>query len=1043
MVHTDFALRRPVTTLMTFAAIAVIGIVASRLLPLEQYPDVSFPFMGAGVPFPGSTPEETEELITRPIEDALATLPGIEEIHSTSTDQDARFEIRFAWGTDINTAGFEVRTKLDAVRAQLPKTADRMWMWMASAADAPMLTVRFSADQDLSTQYDLLDRYFKKPIERLDGVARVELAGVEAREVRILVDPGRLAAHAVDVRELVRLLEKSNFSVGAGQITGNGERLMVRPIGEFRSLDEIRNLVIKGNVHVSDVASVELVSPEINFRRHLNGRPAVGLDVFKSTQANVVEVVARVLAVIEHNKALPQMQGVNVFVIDDQAESIKSSLSDLTEAGLIGAALAFVVLFLFLRHWPTTLIVSAAVPLSLLVTLAVMYFVGLTINVMSMMGMMLAIGMLVDNAVVVTESVFRHRQLDPDNPQAATLAGVKEVGVATLAGTATCVVVFLPILFGSNNQISIWLTHAAIPICVAMIASLIIAQTLIPMVTSRFPAPPPIDSRSWIARLQDRYTRTLDWSIHHRGWTALALFVVLALTVGLLVLSSMYPGKFLKFDPGAQDAGTQVFLNYNIKGSHPIDRVEQAVVKMENHLDARAKEFGIKSVYSVYDATHAHSVIVLKERDDGGMRAQEFIEKAEGSLPEIIIGKPGFKWDDENAMGGQRFSVQLTGESSEKLAVLSDEVARVLASVKGLESVRSEAREGDEEVQIVVNRRRAAALGLTSADVAQAVAAGMRGDRLREFRGTERELTLRLAFRESDRQTIDNLAEFPIYLPSGTRVPLSAVSDFRIARGPRAIERIDRLTSVAVTGNVKKDATLDGVGKDVEALMNNYQMPPGYSWKLGKGFDHQDENSQTMLFNLLLAIAMIYLVMAAVFESTVYPMSIITSIFMAIVGVVWLLFVTRTTVTLMAFIGVQILIGVVVNIGIVLVAHINELRATGMERMAAIVQAGRDRLRPILMTTLTASLGLLPLAAGDAQLAVGGGGPSYAPMARSIMGGLLAGAVMSLFVVPAFYVWIDNGAERVKRFMLRTRVLDAPTTPTPVDNGQPATATEP
>jgi HAE1 family hydrophobic/amphiphilic exporter-1 len=559
-----------------------------------------------------------------------------------------------------------------------------------------------------------------------------------------------------------------------------------------------------------------------------------------------------------------------------------------------------------------------------------------------------------------------------------------------------------------------------------MVASLIIAQTLIPMATSRFAAPPPVDAGSWIARLQDRYTKTLDWSIHHRGWTAFALVAVLALTVGLLMLSSAYPGKFLKFDPGAQDGGNQVFLGYNIKGSHPIDRVEAAVQTVERHFEGRREELGIKNFYTIYDQTSAFSIVVLNARDDGGLKAQDFIARAQEGLPEIIIGHPSFKWDDANSMGGQRFSVQLTGESTEKLAELGDEVARVMSSVQGLEAVRSEAREGDEEVQIVVNRQRAAALGLTSSDVAQAVAAGMRGDRLREFRGTERELTLRLAFRESDRQTIDNLAEFPIYLPSGTRVPLSAVADFRIAKGPRAIERVDRLTSVAITGNVIKESTLDAVGKEVEALMKNYQLPPGYTWKLGKGFEQQDENSQTMMFNLLLAIAMIYLVMAAVFESTVYPMSIITSIFMAIVGVIWLLFLTRTTVTLMAFIGVQILIGVVVNIGIVLVAHINELRATGMERMAAIVQAGRDRLRPILMTTLTASLGLLPLAAGDASLAVGGGGPSYAPMARSIMGGLLAGAVMSLFVVPAFYVWIDNGAERVKRFMRRTRVAAAP-----------------
>ena len=228
---------------------------------------------------------------------------------------------------------------------------------------------------------------------------------------------------------------------------------------------------------------------------------------------------------------------------------------------------------------------------------------------------------------------------------------------------------------------------------------------------------------------------------------------------------------------------------------------------------------------------------MLNPRAEGGLKTQEFIAKTQDSLPEIIIGKPSFKWDDENSMGGQRFSVQLTGESTEKLALVADEVARVVSSAKGLEAVRSEAREGDEEVQIIVNRQRAAALGLTSGDVAQAVAAGMRGDRLREFRGTERELTLRLAFRESDRQTVDNLAEFPIYLPTGIRVPLSAVADFRIAKGPRSIERLDRLTSVVITGNVKPDATLDGVGKEVEALMNNYQLPPGYTWKLGKGFD--------------------------------------------------------------------------------------------------------------------------------------------------------------------------------------------------------------
>jgi hydrophobic/amphiphilic exporter-1 (mainly G- bacteria), HAE1 family len=1026
VIHTNFALRRPVTTLMTMAAVALLGVVGARLLPLEQFPDITFPFMGVQIPYPGSTPEETEELVTRPVEDALATLAGIEEIRSTSNENEATFEIRFGWGTDVDAASFEVRTKLDSIRNQLPKGADRILMFTASSGDQAVVTLRLSAEGDLSSQYDLLERFLKKPIERLDGVARVVLAGVEPHEVRILVDSGRIAAHGIDLQRLVRLLERSNFSVSAGQITAQGERLSVRPIGEFRSLDDIRSLVIDGNVRIGDIAEVELVSPELTLKRHLDGKPAVGLEVFKTTDANIVDVVDRVLEVVRRADQLPQMQGITLFVMEDQADAIRKSLSEVRIAGLIGGAFAFVVLFLFLRHWPTTLIVSLCVPLSLLATLAALYFFGLSINVMSMMGMMLAIGMLVDNAVVVTESVYRHRQLEPGNPIGATLAGVREVGVATLAGTATCVVVFLPILFGSRNQITIFLTHVAIPIVVAMTASLIIAQTLIPMLTARFAPPPAVRAGSWFARLREGYARMLEWTLRHSGKTAGILVGVIGLTVALLVVSAKFPDKFLKFDMFAQDAGREVFINYNINGVHPLDRVEAAVNTLEGFFHRRRDELGIKSIYTYYEQSRAGTILILKPAEDGGMKPMQFIARVSDQLPEIIIGKPGFDFDDDG-VGGERFSVQLSGESTERLAVIAEDVARVLQSVDGLESVRSEAKEGDEEVQIVVDRARAAALGLDPRAVATAVSGALRGDKLREFRGDERDLTMRLAFRENDRQTVDDLARLPLFLPNGEQLTLGNVATLRLARGPRAIERTNRLTAVVVTANIAQDSTLTAVKPRVEALLANYQMPPGYTWKLGRGFENEDEASMTMVFNLLLAIAMIYLVMAAVFESTLYPLSIITSIVMAIIGVLWFLFATRTTVTFMALIGVQILIGVVVNIGIVLVAHINELRASGLERMEAILQAGRDRLRPILMTTLTASLGLLPLADlipfvdREAQLAVGMGGPSYAPMARAIMGGMLFGALTSLFIVPAFYVWLDNALRALKRFLASTR----------------------
>lgn len=1031
MIHTALALRRPVTTLMIFAAVAVIGAVAARMLPLEQYPDVTLPFMGISIPYAGSTPEEVEQLIVHPVEEALATLPGIDEIRSTATESEAMFEIRFAWGADVEAASFELRSKLDSIRDQLPRTANRIQIFTASLADQPIVTIRLSGEGDLSERYEVLERHLKRPIERIDGVARVELAGVEPREVRILVDSGRLAAHGIDVRQLVSLLERSNFSVSAGHLTGADQRLSVRPIGELRSLEDVRNLVIVGNVRVGDVAQVELVSPEKLVRRRLDGRPAIGLDVYKSTGANVVEVVDRVMEAVHRAEALPQMRGIRLFVIDDQAHAIRSSLADVRDAGLVGAAFAFVVLHLFLRHWPTTLIVSLAVPLSLLCTLAALHFFGLSLNVLSLMGMMLAIGMLVDNAVVVTESVYRHRQLDPHHPREATLAGVKEVGVATLAGTATSVVVFLPILFGSPSEITIILTHVAIPIVVAMTASLLIAQTLVPMLIARFPAPPATRASTWILRLQDRYARALEWSLRHRRATAAMLLAVLGLTVLLVVLSVVFPGRLLRFDMFPQDAGRQVLIDYRVKGSHPIERVEQAVMTVESYFEARREALGIERIYSVYEPHRATSILTLRSPQDGGMRPAELIARVEDELPEIIIGDPAFGFDQSGGVSGGSFSLQLSGESTERLARLAGDVARMLSTVEGLNSVRSEAREGEEEVQIIIDRARAAALGLDAQHVATAVSAAMRGDKLRELRGADRELVMRLAFRESDRQNVQDLARLPLFLPGGERVELGSVADFRITRGPRAIQRTNRLTSVQVVGNVDPNVPLSTIEERVKQLMDAYRLPPGYSWRLGSEFREQDEASATFAFNLLLAVAMIYLVMAAVFESTLLPVSIVTSIVMALVGVLWFLCLTRTPMTFMALIGVQILVGVVVNIGIVLIAHINGLRAAGLARDAAIIRAGRDRLRPILMTTLTASLGLLPLSNmipfvdHEAQLAVGMSGPSYTPMARAIMGGLLFGAVTSLFVVPAFYVWVDDAVAAIRRLLARTRLVDA------------------
>jgi HAE1 family hydrophobic/amphiphilic exporter-1 len=663
--------------------------------------------------------------------------------------------------------------------------------------------------------------------------------------------------------------------------------------------------------------------------------------------------------------------------------------------------LSFFMLLLFLRHLPTTLIVALAVPASLLVTLAAMYFLGFTLNILTMMGMLLAIGMLVDNSVVITESIFRHRQLTPGQPLEATFAGVKEVGIATLAGTFSTIIVFLPLVFGEKNQMSLFLVHVAVPIVVAMSASLVVAQTLIPMLAARMSPPPPVSEASLFGHLQRRYTAALAWALDHPKTMAAIVVVLLASPVPLFAL------KLTKVDPFPQEASRLLGLAYHLNGSYPMDRVEEAVKRIEAYVEENKERFDVETYYSWWVADNAYTRLYLKPKEEATVAAAEVMKQFTEGMPEIIIGKPSFQFD-EGKGGATSFSLQLAGESTERLTEISREVAQRLSSVEGLEAVRSEAGTGEEEVQIVVNRDRAAQLGLTTEQIAMTVAGAMRGDRLPELRASDREITMRLAFRESDRQSVEDLSRVPIMLPDGGRSELGAVASFVVRPSDREIQRVNRLTTVAISANIAKGSTMDEVRKRVEPIMKDYPLPAGYSWKFGRGFDENDKAVQTMTQNMLLAVVLIFLVMASLFESALYPLSIITSILFAIVGSIWFLTLTGTTITMMAMIGFMILIGVVVNIGIVLIAHVIDLREAGLARRDAILQAGRDRLRPILMTTLTTLLAMMPLAIGDAQIGGSGEGPAYFPMARAIMGGLGFSAIVSLLIVPMFYVWFDD-----------------------------------
>jgi len=1009
-----FAMDRPVTIVMIFVSMIAVGLIASRLLPLEYFPAVDVPFIILDMPYQGSTPEEVEREITRPAEEVIATLSGIKRLESTSSSNGSRLEVQFDWGTDVAVKAVEARERMEAIRDQLPSDLRRINVLKFNFTDQPVLTLRISSERDLSTAYDMLMRNLVRPLERIPGVARVDFQGIEPREIRIELIADRVISHGIDLNRLEAQLRQVNFSESAGLIRDADTRYRVNPRGEFRSIDDIRQLVIsEDGLRLSDIAEVKYDSKRRDYARHLDRKYAIGVSIFKESGANLVDVGNRALAEVDRIGKTPEMRGINLFFLENQSEGVTESLSELLSAGILGAMLSLFVLYFFLRSIPTTLMVSLAIPVAITITLGVMYFLGLSLNILSMMGLMLAVGMLVDNAVVVSESIHTEHEKTPDDAKGAALRGVSAVGLAVAAGTLTSAAVFLPIIFGEQDQISIFLTHVATAIVVSLTISLFIAQTIIPLAASRLDRPTTKKQNASIDFLRKRYTRLLHWNMRHR-WLAAGMVV-------LTLVSAAIPMTMVETDMFPQDETRRLYLNYHIDGHYPLAKLKESVDRIENYLYDNKEHLEIRAVYTYYSEQddNSGSTILLTDDKHAKRSSQDISREILENMPKIAIGRPSFGF--QRVGGGEELSVTLTGTSSEVLRDLAEDAVRILSSVEGLSGVVSEVSAGDEEVQVRVDRERANQLGFSTQEVARVVAIAIRGVDLREFKGEEGEIPVRLQFREQDRQELDDLRDIKLRSPDGAQIPLMSLVDFVQSTGPTEIRRLDRETGLSIS------AQLDGITTEkaqelIKENMDLMTLPSGYDWHFGGGFTGDQEAMQKMVFNILLAIAIIYIVLAAQFESLIYPVSMICTIGFSVIGVYWFFLITGTTFTLMAMIGILILIGVVVNNGIVLIDHVNQLRLQGLARDEALIRAGGERMRPILMTVGTTVLGLLPLCIGTTQ--IGGDGPPYYPMARAIVGGLLFSTFVSLVLLPTIYTWLDVIRHWPRRFFswLRRRL---------------------
>ena len=1000
------AVTRPITTLMGIVSVMVIGGIALSRLPLAFLPTLDIPFIGVNIPYPNSNPTQIEKEIAKPVEEVLSTLAGVKKLRSTSTADGAEFSLEFTWGLDLDILRMQVSEKMEQVKPSLPEGIGEVQIYSFNTNDIPVVQGRIAAEGvDLSRNYDLIEARILNRLRRVPGVARVDIGGVLPREISIDLELDKIKQHSVDVGQLIQRLQGATANLVLGQVNEGGLRYTARAVGAFDSVESIANIAINDRgLRLSDVASVEYEEPPITYGRHLDRKFAIAVDVYKESTANTVDVVHAVDRVVhEEIDSDPLLQGISFFVWQDQAEAITGGISGLTSSGIMGGLLAVVILLYFLKRLDSTLIVSFSIPFSIIAACGILYFMGKSLNILSMMGLMLGVGMLVDNAIVVLESIDRRHRTEPDTKRSA-LIGARDVSMAVTSSTLTTVIVFLPLIVGTGTELTTWLGEVGLTISVALVCSLLSSLTLIPLMSAHLLRRKETRPHRQMRWLEGRYVGALGWTLRHKVWST--VIVLVALVGGF----APFAAGMVEMSPFSGTVNRLLFIQYEFSDFVYKSEAEDAVDVVEDYLEAHREEFFIESIYSYFTENEAQTTLNLARRDLGDREIKDLRQKIRDGFPEVAGARIYFHEDAESGGDSTYFQVKFFGQDSELLRKLADEAARRLDTLEGVEDISTSFNRGRQEIQVTIDRDKALKHGLTAQDVARIFDFTLGGLRLPRFNAGAKEVETWIALRMEDRENLDDLKKLRFGGTDGQAIQLSDIADFQIVSRPQEITREDRKIRASVNATYEGEKWAD-TQKEITALMNAFELPPGYSWSWDDRILEQGEENSQMLLNFALALILVYIVMASLFESMAQPFAILFAIPFSIGGVAWMLAITRTPFNIMSQIGLLILIGIVVNNGIVLLDHMNQLRRSGLSRDEAILQAGRDRLRPILMTATTTVVGLLPLAIGGAKV----GGIYYFPLARTVMGGLISSTLLTLLVLPFITIGVEGLAHWFRR----------------------------
>ncbi|MGB7061074.1 MAG: efflux RND transporter permease subunit [Candidatus Zixiibacteriota bacterium] len=1034
-----FAVRRPVMVSMIFLIFIILGVISFALLPIDLFPDIDLPMVMVVAGYEGAGPSEIENMVAKPMENALAATKNLKNIYSYSLEEACVVIAEFEWGSDMDVAAADVREKVDMIRAILPEGVESPSVIKFDPSMMPIMFLGVSGEGRTPAELRYYAEEIIQPrIERLDGVAAAFPIGGLEREIKVEIDRARLEALEFSVNQVIAAIGASNLDLPAGHLKFGQKDFLVRTTGQFTHPSQLENVVISNHqgvpIRLKDVATIRDDFKERTSVVRVGGASAIAMLVQKESQANTVTVadmVKKTLASV--GRELPE--GTQINLVWDSSDYIKKSVGNVERSALEGGLLAIIIILIFLRSFSSTLIISVAIPVSVVVTFALIYFGEMTLNITTLGGLALGIGRLVDDAIVVLENIFRHRQRG-ERPAEAAVVGASEVSTAVLAATATTIIVFVPIFF-VKGMVGILFRPMGYTVVMSLAASYFVAMILIPLLSSKFLKVEKIGNPGDVSRkgklfrlsqkffdaIDEHYRKVLSWCITHK--TLVILGVALALVASLPLVSFIGAEFIPQIDEG------QFNISLKMPVGTELERTEEVIARMENIIVENVPELntimvragvegeGWQALSSIFqDITGSHaanleaSLVDRSKRERSIWEIMELLRVKFKDIPDADIHVMSAGLTQEmTSFGGAAapIVVEIRGYDMETARSLASRAKQIIEQTPGSRDVRIMREEGLPELQVKIDRDRAAALGLTLGQVAQTIQTNVRGTVASLFRDPKlgKEYNILVQLREEDRENLLDLDRIFITSPLGKQIPLSNLAQVVKAKGPVKIDRKNQERTILVTSQAYGRAP-GTVAAEVETRMEkNLQAPENFSVVVTGAYEDQKESFQILLYALALAMVLIYMVLAAQFESLLDPFIVMFSVPLGIVGVIWGLFLTGKTLSILSFVGMIMMAGIVVSNAILLVDYTNILRRRGVKLHDAVVSAGKTRLRPILMTSFTTMLALVPMALG-----FGEGGEMYSPLAVAVISGLFISMALTLIFIPTLYTVFE---ERLKR----------------------------